>query len=337
MNDFQRSFFARLKKKDIPRSEMVTTIGELLHVGRDAVYRRMRGDTVLSADELMILAAHYNVELLPDQKKEAGLPPIMTYPSGLRGVGNSLEYFQLLRMLTHQMVYLPNISIDYATPELPIYYELSLPVLRSFKVFMYTFTTWTSDSLRDTAFAPELIAPEIHELAEEMLTDAYRMRGRELWSIGILDVTLRQIEYVAQIGRFARKETIGLLFEEVHRVVDHLELMVRTGKRFPIGEQPTEDSPEFRVYHNELTNTNSIIVVNSETENYVFSTLVNPNYLLGSDPRIVEDVQRWFNNLLKSSNALSSEFPKYAGQYFRRLRMQVDKTWERIKFGSMNF
>lgn len=337
MNEFQRHFFAQLKKKDIPRKELVATIRELLNLGRDAVYRRMRGDASLSADELMILARHFEVDLSQQLKSAASQPPIMTYPGGVGGVKNSLQYFHLLREQTQNIIFLPEASVDFASPNLPIFYEWSLPVLRSFKIFMYAFTTWSSDSLRDTTFSPDLISPEIHELAKEILADAVRLQGRELWSTGILDVTLSQIEYLAQVGRLADGDIVKTLFDDLHLVIDHLEVMAKTGKRFPIGEQPTEDSPEFRVYHNELSSTNSIVIVNSRTENYVFSTLVNPNYVVGDDPRIVTDVRRWFDNLLKRSNALSNEFPKYASQYFRRLRVQVEKTRQRVDFDSINF
>ena len=52
--------------------------------------------------------------------------------------------------------------------------------------------------------------------------------------------------------------------------------MVRTGKRFPMGTEPTDTSPAFRVYHNELSNTSNVVLVKSTAGNYLFTTLVTP-------------------------------------------------------------
>jgi len=214
---------------------------------------------------------------------------------------------------------------------------MSLPTLRSFKIFMYSITTWDMKELRDTKFSTTLIAPQVHQVVERMLENAYKAAGRELWSISILDVTLRQITYFAQVGRFANQGDIDKIFEELFQIIDHLESMCRSGKRYQIGTEPTEDSPDFKVYHNELSNTNSVILVNSATENLVFNNLVNPNYLISSDPRVVRDVNIWFDNLVYNATSLNRESIKYAAQYFDRLRQQVNATKERIKFGSIIF
>ena len=142
---------------------------------------------------------------------------------------------------------------------------------------------------------------------------------------------------MAQVGKFAKKEYLELIFDELYEVVDHLELMVRSGKRFPMGSEPGPDSPTFQVYHNELSNTNNAVIVNSKSHSVMFSTLVNPNYVMSDDPRILADVKRWFERLVAGGNTLSAESAKYTIQYFGHLRQQIEAAKCRSLHASVAF
>ena len=314
---------------------MVAHLGDTLQLGRDAIYRRLRGDTALTANELMLLSRRYRIPLENDTHRHD--VPVMYYHSGAAPIESDESYYTQLRRHTANLVQLPNVRVDYATPQLPIFYEMATPVLAAFKTYVYGTTTWDLAKWRNIPFRPELISPTTRQLIDSVLADAQRIPGRELWSIGILDVTLRQVSYMVQVGRFAERKHVELIFEELHQVINHLERMVRTGKRFPLGGEPKDDDPDFAVYHNELSNTNNAIIVRSDISNLLFNTLVNPNYVMSADPRILRDVEQWFNRLVKNSNTLNNQTGKYTSQYFGRLRQQVDATRERVAFANVIF
>lgn len=335
LSDFQQRFLQRLQTKFDSRGELVASLVDTLQVGRDAIYRRLRGDTALTANELVLLSRHYRVPI--DEGRNLEDIPVLHYHSGANQIESDESYFRQLRSHTQGIVSLPNPRVDYATPELPIFYEFGTPVLRAFKVFVYGTTTWRLKKWDDVPFSPALISPQTTKLIEGVLDDAGRIPGRELWSINILDVTLRQVAYMAQIGRFANTADLSAIFEELHLIIDHLEEMVRTGKRYPIGGEPTDESPDFSVYHNELSNTNNAILVRSDISRLLFSTLVNPNYVTSTDPRVLHDVQQWFDRLVENSNTLNNQTGKYTNQYFGRLRQQVDAARERVTFANVIF
>jgi hypothetical protein len=58
--DLQRQFFERIKLRVAPHLNMVDEIGELLSIGSDSVYRRMRGDTALTLEEAIQLANKFH-------------------------------------------------------------------------------------------------------------------------------------------------------------------------------------------------------------------------------------------------------------------------------------
>lgn len=119
---FQGWFFKQLEQRFDKRGDMVKTICEVLNVGRDATYRRLRGDTALSADEMLTLARKFRIQLnqpdiYPDDNQR------IYYPNGLNQVKSELEYYQMLEEQCMEMLQLPDLQVDYASPELPFYYE----------------------------------------------------------------------------------------------------------------------------------------------------------------------------------------------------------------------
>lgn len=329
--NFQADFFLRLSRRFESRTEMVLDIGEVLHVGRDAVYRRLRGDTTLSAQELINLSRHYKIEL-DDSKADR---PQIYYPAGNEvSVSSEKDYFLDLEKQITRAKTIPEARVDYATPELPLFYELYSPTLLAYKTYLFGLTIWNFEKWKGKNFSMDLIDPEIYEIAERSLKVAYSFPSRELWSIDILDVTLREIEHGVQIGYLNDPGLVEIMFNEIEAIVQHMEAMVQVGKRFVPSERPTEKSPDFRAYHNGLSNTNSVIIVDSTAQCIVFSTLITPNYLMTYDERIANQMKSWFNNLVEKANVLNADSATYTATYFRNLRRSIGNTKQRI--GVMN-
>ncbi|WP_157974513.1 hypothetical protein [Lewinella sp. IMCC34183] len=307
-----------------------------MHVGRDAIYRRLRGDTSLTADEMMRLAEiyHLRTEVSSSRKKRAGA---LRYPDGHGIVRSEFDYFTQLHQRLEHLNQLPGASFDFASPELPMYYELATPTLRAFKIFMFGITTWNLEKWKNRNFSTDLISDSLHRLVEVTVADHYRVPARELWSVGVLDVTLRQVNYMAQVGKFADSGDLKRIFSELHQIVNHLERMVRTGKRFSLKDGPQPSSCDFRVYHNELSNTSNLVLVKSDIRPFLFTSLLTPNYVATSDPDLCAEAQVWFDNLVEHGSALHADSGKYAAQYFGYLRNLIQKYEQLAQMGQYVF
>lgn len=256
----------------------------------------------------------------------------MYYPAGNEAkFPSEKDYFLSLEKQIVLAKTIPGARVDYATSELPLFYELYSPTLLAYKTYLFGLTTWNFEKWKGKSFSVDLIDPEIYEIAERSLKAAYSFPSRELWSIDILDVTLRRIEHGVQTGYLSAPHLVERMFSEIEVIIQHMEDMVREGKRFVPSEKPTKESPDFRVYHNELSNTNSVVIVDSKLQSIVFSTLITPNYLVTYDERIVKQMKLWFNNLLDKANVLSADSAKYTTTYFHNLRRKVGNTKQRIE------
>lgn len=325
-NSFQLWFFDRLASRFEKRGDMVQELAKTLNIGRDAIYRRLRGDTILSADELIFLARKYYISL----DENVNETPQLIYPSAIQEINSELDYYQEFEQQCLMLTSITDVSIDHATPELPIYYDLFTPTLFAFKTYVYGLTTWNLKKWKKLPFKPDLIHPEVFEIAERLLDPIFKLPGRELWSVGILDITLRQVEHAVEVGRLNDLSLAKKMFNEIEMTISHMEEMTRCGKRFVPGRQPQESDPDFRVYHNEMTNTNNVIIIKSSHYSAVFSTFINPNFIISTDERIQAKMETWFENLVENSSPLDASSGKYNEKFFVRLRRIVAASWQRI-------
>ena len=60
--NYQIELLEKIKAKIQHAFSYADEIADLLQISKDAVYRRMRGETALSLDEAAILIAHYQIE-----------------------------------------------------------------------------------------------------------------------------------------------------------------------------------------------------------------------------------------------------------------------------------
>lgn len=327
-NNYQRTFFDNLSKKFSKKADMISAVSDLLHVGRDAVYRRLRGDTVLSADEMIHLARHFDISLDLQKRDEI---PRMYYPEGKVTMTSEVDFYRRLLERSEMVLLLDDVKIDYASPELPIFYELYSPTLLAYKTYVYGITAWNFDKWKGKKFDPKLIDPQVYAMADRLLEILYSMPAREMWSIGILDITLREIEHGVSVGYLNDKQLIDTIFEELDEIVNHMEVMARAGKRIPFKGEYQDDQPDFRVYHNEMTNTNNVIIIKSPVQSIVYTTFVNPNFLFSDDARVLHQIQAWFDNLIDSSNVMNADSAKYINIYFNKLHKKIEDTKLRVK------
>lgn len=332
---FQLDFLGRLSKKFTDRAEFIREVGRQLNVGRDAVYRRLRGETVLGADEMMVLSKAFKVSIVTEDTRSD--LPTMAYPNVMAQTRSEIDFFTRLGKYTSSIASLRNVRVDYATSELPTFYFFAWPTLRAFKIYAYSLSCWNFPKWRGRPFQRDLVSPQTHAILDRIVDDSQHVAGRELWGVGILDTTLRQIAYMVETGQFASNDELKELFREIRELINFLEKMIRSGKRCALANRSAECCADIQVYHNELSNSNNLILIRSEEQNMLLSSLIIPNYMVTTDARLIKDAEDWIGSLVDQSNSLNATAGKYVTRYFAQLRQKVDSMQERINFNQLSF
>lgn len=326
--EVQTNLFDILEARYPKRSDLIPELCELLNLGQDAIYRRMRGDTVTTPDEIAKICRHYKISL--DALIHNDTSSVFFEFSAFRDPIQSVDqYINKLKETFHKVQSIPNGKIYYASSEIPVFYYAFYPDLLLFKLYVWGQTIWDIEEFKDKPFSLDLISKAVRQQALELVRQYIKMDTIELWSQKIAENTLNQILYHAEIGGFKHKEESLKLCEDLAQVIRHFQEMAKAERKFMPG-QP-EASGHFALYHNEMIYTNNTIFFHSEHLKTLFTTFANPNFLQTTDTLICDYSEQWFQELIKKSAPLSGNVEKARNKYFQSIHHSIKRTKLKIE------
>lgn len=316
---------ARFPKK----SEAIVELMETLSLNRDGIYRRLRGDTMLTAAEIERLAVHFDLsldELLTRRNNKV----IFSYNLYDRKITRFLQYLEQVYEPMLEFKRYPGFRMFYSSREVPIYFYMMFPKLLTFKLFVYGLTTWEMEHLKKRKFGFDLLDLQEEEMARATARHYCSIESTDFWPSTILEQTLSQVEYMAYEGRFETIETAREICREILVMVEHSQAMAEVGRKFLPGQNPIEENGRFNLFYNELYGTNNTILSMTDVHYGLFTTFDTPNFLYTSDQRICQSMERWFGNLTRNSVSISQGAGSNRNFYFKRLNEKVQQSLKRL-------
>lgn len=313
------------------RIDAVSDLMLLLNLGKDPIYRRLRGDTFLSPQELTTLALHYRIsldELVIGQSDNV----VCNFNAFSRRVTGFADYLENFIADLEQVHRLPNAHLHYASVEIPVLTYAFLPELISFKLYIWGRTTWNLEFVRQRKFDFNLVTPPTIRLSERLLELYMSLESTELWSVNIMDNTLAQIEYHVYSDGFQNPEDALLLCDKLTEWTAHLKAVGTAGKKFRVGEKPEDGLGSIRIFYNEMVHTNNTALITSDVGRVVYSAFCNPNFIKSTDPRLCAYTDDWFGNVVAKSSPISAgSSEKGRDWFFRELNKKIERAKARIR------
>lgn len=328
--NLQTRLFEKILEQYPRKSLAIEALEELLSVGKDAIYRRFRGDTFLTPSELEILAKAYKISL--DKLVFTNSNEVMVSFNAFEQPTQSFHKFVAnIHQQIKRLNELPNPHFYYASHEIPVFHYMYFPELICFKFYVWGVTSWGFEYLKDQDFSFDLMPHPVRELCEKSIELYNRVPTTELWSLGIVDNTLNQIEYVATVDRFQNPSDGLLLCDKLLQLVQHMKTMAENGKKHAVETKPHEGSVEFNLYHNELVSTNNMMLVNSNSGRYLVATFCNPNFFRTMDEKLCDYTEEWMERIISQSNSISTHSAKSRDWFFKRLEKKIKAVRSRIE------
>ncbi|MBR9920802.1 MAG: hypothetical protein GYB31_08180 [Bacteroidetes bacterium] len=311
------------------RADAVEALTELFGLGKDAIYRRLRGDTILTPDELSQLAVHYNLSL--DSLLFEGGDKVFFSFNAFRKKPKKIEDFlddihQQIEMASA----LPNGHFYYASMEVPLFHYLYFHEIVAFKLYLWGKLTWNLEFLQDRPFSMDLVPWPVLKKSDAVLDLYNQLPSTELWTLSLIDNTLNQLEYIATIGQFADPEMPLLLCEKLFALLQHMTKMAEVGHKFSVQAGPEGPGASFDLYHNEMLSTNNTILVTSDSGKYLYTTFANPNFLVSTDPKLCSYSEDWLKTTISKSVPIGQNTSKNRLWFFRQLQRKLDQVRSRL-------
>ncbi|HYC39831.1 MAG TPA: helix-turn-helix domain-containing protein [Chitinophagaceae bacterium] len=326
----QSQLFDSVRRKVSGESSLADELARLLEISTDSAYRRMRGEKAISIEELYRIATHYQLsvdELMNIQPKgflfQGNLlnPKTHRYDAYLKGIVNNLVYYCSFREK----------KIYYLCKDTPLFHYFNSREIAAFKYFFWMGTLIYFPEFRNKKVNFEEYPDELFDLGMQIIGLYNQLDSYELWNIESWNSTLHQIEYYLDNDRFQSEKDAFRLYEEMERVLDHLEGQARAGYKYLITDPGKKPAGKYNMYFNEfvLQDNSMLIVLDQSRIAGVPHTAIN--YMMTRNMDYCDNYENYVQNLIKRSTLISEVSEKERGRYFRRMRERIERRKETLK------
>jgi len=320
--DHQSAIFEVIKRKIQGTDSLGNVVGDLLSLSQDAVYRRYRGETLLTIYELEKLSKHFDISLdsLFNVNKNKVLfeyQPNSNYDFSMGLYLSNMR--ESLRAISSQK----NPSLVIAVNNSPIIQLMNYPHLIRFKLFFWAKTHLQIPEFKNEKFKYEKIDPEVFNIGHEALRLYCQIPSKEIYDPELLRGFVREVYYYFESQQFEDPQYAIYILDLLDRFVDHLQAQATVGKKFISTTEPPPHGNDLEMYHNDTLNGNTSIYYKTDS----FEGLHFGHNLMNSvhttDKAYIDDSLTILNKQIANSSLISIVNEKERVNYFGAVKKMI--------------
>jgi hypothetical protein len=309
----QSIFLAQIKTRLRENMVFVDELAELLNVSRDSAYRRIRGETDLSLDEVKKLYDQYGVSL------DAIISPssnMVLFQHQALDVNYTLdEWLNSLIQNLELAKSSPEMELIIAAKDIPIFHYFQLPELAAFKLFVWSKSVLKDPRFENSSYQPSSILKEVLATASKAWQLYASIPSIEIWSDEAINGTLKQIEFYHECGFFVSTDQAGHICDLLIEFNNQIRAEASEGKKAEGGR--------FTLYQNEILILDNTIFAKINNELVVFVNYNTLDLLTTRQNSFCEKTEAYMNNLIRNSALISSTAEKERNKFFGRIEERI--------------
>jgi hypothetical protein len=328
--DIQVSFL-ELIKKSMPESfSLADEVADTLDISMDSAYRRMRGQTNLSLNEIQKLSSRFGISI--DTLLHSSNNAVSFQYLSIDNITFTFEDFlnsilENLRTINRFEV----AELIFLAKDVPPFHHFQFPRLSEFKCFFWLKTILNHPKYVNRAYSEGVVPKEYINLGLRIWEEYMKVPSLEVWSYETINITLRQIEFYYDCGMYEKAETPRLLVDEFERLIRHLKGQTALGKKHYLGDESSGVENSFQMYNNEVNIADTTIFFKMGETKVTYLTHNNMNILTTTNKEFCDGTEQYIQNILKKSSLLSPPSEKERNKFFNRLLRKVDKIRKNIE------
>ncbi|MFZ5554867.1 MAG: helix-turn-helix domain-containing protein [Bacteroidota bacterium] len=326
--NIQSELFSQVKLKLNPGLSLVEEIAELLSVSTDSAYRRLRGETILTLDEIKKICNHYHISA-------DGLLHIKTGSVVFNKrwhENGQFSYAEFLLSMDNDLKALSqqtNPRIIFFAKDFPVFYNFVFPEIAAFKSFFWQKTALQSEELKNAKF-------DVSEMDEKYISVGYTILGNynkipsyELWNDEVMNSFISQVLFYHESGYMRSASVAKLLLDKLSQLIHHFQLQAETATKFLPGKSGVKEN-SFQLYYNEVLIGDNTLCASSDEHRMVILTQNVVNTLSTTDREFCDETFTMLNGVIQRSSLISSAAEKERNKFFKRLQDKVDMARARV-------
>jgi len=322
--EIQAHFISRFKQVLPPGMGLAEEMADVLDVSIDSAYRRIRGETELTIDEIYRITNKYAISI-DEVFSNRGDTVTFAYTKLTDSVKNFEDY---LTRLTNHLITInkfENKKIYYVAEEIPMFYSFFSKKLTDFKLFYWQRSVLNIPEYQQTKFSYGIVPERLVTIAHNAFKEYMTIPSVEVWTDETVYTGLKQIRFYIDSG-IITKEMALELFAEYRVMIEMVHKNAESGRK-----NISDKTENYTLYNSEVVlGTNCIYAIMGEAK-YSYISFNSINSLTTNNPEFCEETEHWMRNLEKKSTLISGIGEKQRYQFFSQMYKHVDAFIEKVR------
>lgn len=323
-------FLQKISSMIPDHTSLADELADVLEISMDSAYRRIRGATALTIDEVIALSTHFKISLDSFMNFSSGL---VTFSYSV--INNDIISFQeFLNRQLNDLIKISNIKdgqIIYACEDIPVFHNYRYPSLAAFKIFYWLKSIMNVKELEGLKFKKEVIPLKLLETGEKIYQTYSQVPSVEIWTDTTIQSTIKQIEFYWESGIFNSVADAIEICETLKKELTDIEKQAEIGKKTGGGNDFNKEIADYKVYYSDIEMTNNCVLVKLGNLKMVYLSHQTFNTLTTSNAKYADETEVWLNNIMKKSNLISHISEKLRYQFFKKAHKTIDALMEKIQ------
>lgn len=330
MDTVQQTFFKHIKSLLPAHISLVDSVADVLNVSTDSAYRRIRGETHLTLEEIKSLCCQFRISLESLINLDSNSFVFVSTLTNSTDFNYEKWLLSVLQVIKRIKSFHP-CHMSYLAKEFPFFYYFLTPEIAAFKSFFFMKSILFYDDWKGTRFSVKDDYSHYHSLWKEIFETFVSIPGTEIWNVENVTSTIRQIEFYYETGVFKSAGDIDCLFEKLFEMLEHVQLQAEHGVKLLRNQKPTDFSGSaYNMYINELILGDNMQVMQLGENYYTYLNHTILNHMTTTDERFNAYMKKSMDSIVQKSIPISKVNEKERLIFFNRLKAKLENARKRI-------
>lgn len=310
-------------RKRLPENvSFADELGDILNISRDSAYRRIRGETILSLEEVKALYIRFGIsidELFSDDSQ------MVTFHRRVVSADKyDLEKWQhsILKNLQFLCTFEKKEMI-FSAKDIPVFHYFRMRELSAFKHFFWMKTLVGYPEYEKLNFNFDAVPDKLLSVAEKAYDTYSTIPSTEIWNEEAIYDTLRQIEFYYECGFFHDPKQASFLCDQLTGLLNYVQEEAAAGVKAKGGT--------FNLYNNEILIADNTVFARMDEKRCVYVNQSTLNILLTFQEPFCGQTELYLKNLIKKSTLISRTAERERNRFFNNMKNRIENFKSRFK------
>lgn len=310
-NELNTGLVNAVREKLPSKENLANALMDILYIGKEAIYRRLRGEVPFTLTEAAIISRKMGISL--DKMVGVSFQNNAVFDMNIVDSSKPFEtYYSILEKqveLFNSVKEKENSEIGTSSNIIPLALSLHYSMLSKFRLFKWMYQ---NENIRCKHFEEMEIPQKIVDKQKEYASAVAHVRSIDyIWDNMIFSHLVNDIQYFCDVHLISDEDK-NLLKDELFLVIDELEELATRGK--------SKTGNDVKIYISNINFEATYSYLETNTMQFSLIRIYSINSITTQDSEMFRSLKEWIQSLKKFSTLISESGEMQRIQFFKQQR-----------------